>query len=88
MANNLRIDLTDKVVIFKQSYLTVPATEHPFLVKGGFGASPTTMGRALSGEFLSDGEQTRMEGYMVERLATTDEVARAMFRRKDGEETQ
>jgi len=77
MANNLDIDLTGKVVVFKQGYLTVPATEHPFLVEAGFGAKPHTMGRALLGTFLSDGEECRMEGYMVERLATEEEIASA-----------
>lgn len=74
MANALRIDLVGKTVIFQQKYLTVPALEHPFRVDGGFGASPTTMGRALFGTFLSDGEEARMEGYMVERLATDEEI--------------
>jgi hypothetical protein len=77
MANSLDIDLTDKVVIFRQNYLKVPANEHPFLVTAGFGASPDTTGTALGGEFLSDGEVCRMEGYMVERLATETEVAAA-----------
>jgi len=77
MANNLDIDLTGKVVVFKQGYLTVPATEHPFLVEAGFGAKPHTMGRALLGTFLSDGEECRMEGYMVERLATAKEILAA-----------
>lgn len=76
MANSLNMDLTDKVVIFKQKCLTVPALDHPFRVEGGFGAKPYTQGRALIGTFLSDGEVARMEGYMVERLATDDEVAR------------
>jgi len=77
MSNSLSMDLTGKVVIFKQNYLTVPQLEHPFLVEGGFGASPNTIGRALIGEFLSDGERARMEGYMVERLATDEEIAAA-----------
>lgn len=75
MANSLNIDLTDKVVIFRQKYLTVPALEHPFRVGGGFGSKPYTIGRALFGEFLSDGERARMEGFMVERLATEEEIA-------------
>lgn len=77
MANSLDIDLTGKVVIFRQNYLKVPAKKHPFRVDGGFGASPHTMGTALGGEFLSDGEVCRMEGYMVERLATDEEIAAA-----------
>ena len=79
MANNLDIDLTGRVVIFSEKFLTVPATEHPFLVEGGFGAKPYTMGRALLGTFLSDGEEARMEGYMVERLATKEEILAAPF---------
>lgn len=82
MANTLGIDLTGKVVIFRQEFLTVPNTEHPFLVQGGFGASPHTQGRALGGTFLSDGEETRMEGYMVERLATDEEIEAARVKRE------
>jgi len=82
MGNTLNVDLTDQVVIFRQSRLTVPASKHPFRVKGGFGASPNTMGRALFGEFLSDGEECRMEGYDVERLATEDEIADALRRQR------
>lgn len=81
MGNTLNIDLTGKVVIFKQKSLTVTATEHPFRVDGGFGASPNTQGRALIGEFLSDGEEARMEGYDVERLATPEEILAALDRR-------
>lgn len=76
MANTLNIDLEGKVVIFRQDVMSVPAVDHPFLVEGGFGASPDTMGRALLGTFLSDGERCRMEGHEVERLATEEEIAR------------
>ena len=75
MSNSLNDDLTGRAVIFKQKYLSVPAVEHPYLVKGGFGAEAGTIGTALSGHFLSDGEVARMEGYMVERYATDDEIA-------------
>lgn len=75
--NSLDIDLTGKTVIFRQKYLSVPAIAHPFLVKGGFGVSPHTSGTALFGTFLSDGEEARMEGYCVERLATDEEIAAA-----------
>lgn len=85
MANSLRIDLEGKVVIFRQEYMTVPALEHPFLVQGGLGAKNHTIGRALFGEFLSDGEQARMEGYMVERLATDDEIVAARNLRTEKE---
>lgn len=79
MANALNEDLTDKVVIFGQKYLRVTATEHPFRVSSaGFGAKPYTAGNALSGEFLSDGEVARMEGFMVERYATDDKIDAAV----------
>jgi hypothetical protein len=77
MANALNEDLTGKVVIFAQTYMSVPATEHPFEVEGGFGARSFTSGNALMGTFLSDGEKARMEGYMVERYATEEEITAA-----------
>ena len=81
MANSLRMDLTGLVVIFRQEHMTVPNLEHPFRVSGGFGAKEYTAGRALFGDFLSDGEHARMEGYMVERLATDEEIDAALARR-------
>ncbi len=66
------------VVIFKQEALSVPAAEHPFLVRGGYGSYQYTRGTALLGTFLSDGEKTRMDGHDVERLATQEEIAAAV----------
>ncbi len=77
MSNTLKTDLTGKVVIFKQSRMSVVATEHPFRVEGGFGAFPTTIGSALIGTFLSDGEEATMDGYAVERFATDEEIQAA-----------
>jgi hypothetical protein len=74
MGNSLNEDLTGKVVFFKQSTLSVTAEEHPFLAEGGFGCHPHTSGTALVGTFLSDGEEVRMDGYMVERIASDEEV--------------
>ena len=78
MANSLNIDLTGQVVILRQSYFKagLAATDHPFRVDGGFGAKPDTIGAAIFGEFLSDGEQGGARGADVERLATSSEVAR------------
>ena len=84
MSNTLKTELTGKVVIFKQSRMSVVATEHPFRVEGGFGASPGTIGSALLGTFLSDGEQATMGGYDVERLATDAEILAAEAGRTDG----
>lgn len=44
-----------------------------FRAEGGFGLRPTTIGTALIGTFLADGEKARMEGYHIERLATADD---------------
>jgi len=76
--NALDIPLTGKVVVFRDGALLpeYPPLDHLFLVVGGFGAQPYTMGSALSGVFLSDGEQTRMEGDNVARLANPEEIAR------------
>lgn len=78
MANSLGIDLTDAVVILKQSYFApgYKNTDHPFRASSGFGCLPFTMGQALGGEFISDGEQVRVSGHDVERLATPEEIAR------------
>ena len=78
MGNSLGIRLEGKHVVLDQQFLVpLSVQERVFLVGGGFGASPNTMGSALIGEFIADGEKARMEGYMVERLATDAEVAEA-----------
>lgn len=77
MANSLDMDLTGKIVIFKQQYLRVPAKRHPFRVLGGNGSRANAAGTALGGKFISDGEAARMEGYMVARLATEEEIKAA-----------
>lgn len=80
MANNLNEDLTNHVVIIKAEDLK-PSLDRPelraFRVLDGFGANSFTMGTALLGEFLFDGDKCRLEGWMVERFATEDEIADA-----------
>lgn len=78
MANSLKIDLTDQTVVIAAKYHipTYRALEHRvFRVTGGFGASPNTSGSALFGQYLLDGEECRLEGRMVERLATEADLA-------------
>lgn len=78
MANSLMVDLTDKTVVLKSKFLKPEFSDikwRLFRVDGGFGASPHTMGTALIGEFLADGEKARMEGYQVLRLATEEDLA-------------
>lgn len=83
MANHLGEDLTARVVIIGAKHLVSNLNSperRAFRVSGGFGAKSHTSGSALMGQFLFDGERCRMEGWMVERFATDDEIkdAKAM----------
>lgn len=81
MANNLNVDLHDRVVIIGAEHLKESLAEKPYLrafrVTGGFGESSFTHGNAIMGEFLYNGDRCRLEGWMVERFATEDEIADA-----------
>lgn len=83
MANALNTELTGKAVIVKQEAMAegYVATEHPFLIDGGFGAHAYTSGTNCAGEWLSDGERAAVHGYSIERLATEEEVSAAAARR-------
>jgi hypothetical protein len=74
MANALNEDLTDKVVIIGKEYLR-PEFHHDrrFMCQDGFGCKPYTIGKAIFGYYLIDGEQDRIEGFMVESIADDDE---------------
>lgn len=76
MANSLEMNLTGKVIVFREGALKpeYPRLRHLFLVTGGFGALPFTNGRMLAGTDLYDGEAAGMGGYDVERLATREEI--------------
>ena len=78
MANSLGIDLTDKVLVLKKSAMSPQYQDlryRLFRAEGGFGCAPYTMGTAVMGTFLSDGEEARMEGYDFDRVATDDDLA-------------
>ena len=77
MANSLNQELSGKVVVLKKDGLKPEyhdIKQRLFKVSGGFGASSFTNGSVLFGTFLSDGEECRMNGYDVERLATDEEI--------------
>ena len=77
MANSLHEELRGKVVVLHKGNLQPKyhdIKQRLFRVEGGFGASPHTMGTALYGQFLADGEKCRMEGDDVERLAAEEEL--------------
>lgn len=78
MANSLGIDLEGKTLVLKASYLKPEYREighRLFLARGGFGCSPDTIGNAVFGTSLCDGEEWRAEGFMFERVATDDDLA-------------
>jgi len=77
MGNSLNQELESKVVILSKECLKPEyhdIKQRLFRVTGGFGAHTHTIGTALFGKFLADGEEARMEGYNVERLATEKEI--------------
>lgn len=81
MGNTLNKNLEGQTVIIAAKHLRPEFAEphlRVFRVRGGFGASPVTRGNALFGEFLSDGDSCRMEGWQVERIATPAEVTAAI----------
>ena len=79
MSNALQQELKGKTVIFRQEDMApgVVAEDHPFHCEDGFGCSPHTSGRAIIGYFVEDGEKGRIDGWMVDRIATEDEIEAA-----------
>ena len=81
--NNLNEDLTDRYVILSKDYWKptekwdAHLLQRVFLCQGGFGVSPDTIGRAVFGEFVYDGESTRANGEEIERFATETEIRKA-----------
>jgi hypothetical protein len=67
--NKLNIDLTGKVVVVSPKFYKGDERARRFLCQGGFGCNPHTMGSAVSGVFLMDGEKCRIEGYQIEKLS-------------------
>ena len=75
MANSLGEDLEGKYVVLKRSYYKGDdPIERVFHCEGGFGCKSYTMGSAVVGTFVFDGEHVRAEGYEIERFATSEEV--------------
>jgi hypothetical protein len=77
MANSLGIELDGKIVVLKKDTFRPEYQDIKFRlwkITGGFGAASFTLGTALFGECLADGEKARHSGYDVERLATEDEI--------------
>ena len=75
MGNNLNIDLKGKWIVLEKTYFKdgIKAEDNLFFCESGFGTSSQTMGNAVFGKF-QDGEECRIEGYEIERLATVEEI--------------
>lgn len=82
MANSLNIDLKDKFVVLSKEAYPGSIIKRVFHCEGGFGISSDTMGTAIFGYFIYDGERCRVEGYEVDKLATNDEIEKARKLRK------
>lgn len=78
MANSLNIDITDKVVVIAEQHMAEGyenLANRLFKAEGGFGCDPQTMGNAVVGTYLVDGEKARREGWQIERLADEEDLA-------------
>lgn len=63
-----------------------PTAKRVFLAGGGFGVKRGTVGNAVMGIWVHDGEDVRQERWQVTRLATEEEIAKAkaMYFEKHG----
>lgn len=73
MTNALGKELEGKVILIKKKYIK-PEFHHDrrFMCEGGFGCHSRTLGKAIFGYYLIDGEQDRIEGFMVEKIVEDD----------------
>lgn len=67
--NSLNAELEGKVVILSRECYKGSEEERKFKCSGGFGCHAKTIGTAVFGEFLCDGEKCRVEGYEIEKFA-------------------
>lgn len=74
MGNRLDADLEGKVVVLRAEAYKGGVKARLFRCTGGFGCKPYTTGNAIFGTFLASGQDERVEGFEVERLATDAEV--------------
>ena len=71
MANSLGQDLTKKIVVLKGVAMV---KDRLFYCMEGFGCYNYTAGSKIIGRLLTDGRETTVDGRMVDRLATPEEV--------------
>jgi hypothetical protein len=89
MANSLGVDIEGlHVVIAVEHLLPRYAALNERIVRavGGFGCKPYTMGGAVAARW-ADGTESRVEGWMLERLASDTEASAAGFELPEGPPT-
>ena len=81
MANSLGENIEKRYVVLKRKYYKGnDPTDRVFFCEGGFGCRADTIGSAVVGTFVFDGEHIRAEGYEIERFATYEEIEQATGR--------
>ncbi len=75
MGNSLDENIEGRYVILKKKhYKGEKDIERMFFCERGFGCNKHTMGKAVFGHFIIDGEKCRIEGFSIERFATKEEI--------------
>ena len=82
MANNLNKSLEGKHVVLSEKYYGGTEAERVILCTGGFGCSPSTIGKAVFCEQIATGHTGRVEGYEIKEFASKKLVAEAKKLRK------
>lgn len=67
--NNLKIDLTNRVVLVYAKYLKPEVTDRRFICEDGFGLHPQTNGEKIFGRWMDDNTEGQINGRWVESLA-------------------
>jgi len=81
--NRLNTDLNGKCVVQTKGHLKPEYDGLPFMVGGGFGASPATSGRRCAGQY-ADGERCLIDGMTVEKIIPQAEFDAAVAAVKAG----
>lgn len=76
MGNKLGIPLEGKYIVWDNKKDFAP--EAVYLCTGGFGCIPVCMGNAVFVTQVSTGKESRIEGYHPMRLATLEEIVKAV----------
>lgn len=68
MANALKMDLSNRVVLVPSKFLPEGVQDKRFICESGFGLSPTTSGGKIYGRWMETNENGVIRGELVEGL--------------------